>query len=424
MEKEIKRSNLEEMLVLNYDGKEVYTVATDCIVDAGINPREVDIKYAEQIPLSVPPINLGIIKEDEELKDKLIIIDGNHRLYSVLNVHCVNSIKAFINVYKTKADAIIDAYRFNINHGKRLSDKEIAFGIKKIAVLLRGDDKDNKKTYTELSKLLNMSMSSIYEYVAWEKVESVLGEKIDKLKATKIFFILKEDNGVEKIKKFWNLNRNLSFKKINEAAKFYRETGIIADYEQYKTQQALLDDDDDDGIEEEVITKPISVSSYHQQINTKEDEDDYEDTEETEIKKYHDIPEEKETDHETGYNYVPKTEDIEEGRPVEIIKTNTKKIDNAKESVESKPNSLVQVKGLVRQLAFDTVLGNIFDDLQEDILSANSLLQETIENNLHSNRDLFEKHKDEYMAILMNCKSIINKMEKVLSKANKDYKEI
>ena len=49
------------------------------------------------------------------------------------------------------------------------------------------------------------------------------------------------------------------------------------------------------------------------------------DTEETEIKKYHDIPEEKETDHETGYNYIPKTEDIEEGRPVEIIKTDTKK---------------------------------------------------------------------------------------------------
>ena len=132
---QINSQNLKE-LINTLNENEVYEVEIKSIVDAGINPREVDVKYAEQMSQYVPPILLGIVKNDEELKDSLIIIDGNHRLYSYMNVHCVNSIKAFINVYKTKADAIIDAYRFNINHGKRLSDKEIAFGIKKIAFYL------------------------------------------------------------------------------------------------------------------------------------------------------------------------------------------------------------------------------------------------------------------------------------------------
>ena len=418
---EVKRSNLHEVLSTNFDGKEIYTVATDCIVDAGINPREIDIKYAEQIPLSAPPINLGVIKNDDELKDKLIIIDGNHRLHSVMNVHCVNSIKAYINIYNTRADAIIDAYRFNVNHGKRLSDKEIANGIKKIAVLLRGEDKDNGKTYTELSKLLNMSLSSIYEYVAWDKVESVLGEKIDKLKAVKIFFILKEEDGVNKLKKFWELNKNLSFRKIYEAAKFYKETGIIADYEQYKAQQAILDDDDDDGIEEETVIKPITLNNYDKQVVVKDEDDEFEE--------FHDVPEEQEEKaEETGYNYIPKTEEVEEGRPVEVIKTAPKKVVETRnevkeDTIEENEDGLVKVKGLVRKFSFDTVVGNIFDDLQEDILNANSLLQETLENYLHKNRDIFEKHKDEYLAILTNCYSILGKMEKVIKRANKDYKE-
>ena len=420
---EIKKTNLKEMLNTEFDGKEVYTVDTDCIVDAGINPREIDVKYAEQIPLSVPPINLGIIKEDDELKDKLIIIDGNHRLYSVLNVHCINHIKACINVYRSRSEAIIDAYKFNVNHGKRLSDKEIATGIKKIAVLLRGEDKDSGKTYTELSKLLNLSLSSIYEYVAWDKVENVLGEKIDKLKAAKIFFILKEDDGVNKLRRFWSLNKNLSFRKIKEAARLYRETGVISDYEQYRANQALLEDDDEDGIENETIIKPVSLSGYYSKV------DDTDDNDTDGLNEFHELPEDKDVDdedEEEGYNYVSKTEEIEEGRPVEIIKTN-KKYDHVKETetdiAEETNDNLVQVKGLVRKFAFDTVVENIFNDLQEDVLNANSLLQETLEKYLHKNRDLFEKHKGEYLAILNNCNLVLAKMEKVLNRANKDYKE-
>ena len=104
---EIAKNNLMDIMTMNFDGRDTHEVVVDCIVDAGINPREVDIKYAEQIPLSAPPIVLGIINNDEELKNKLIIIDGNHRMHSFLNVHCVDKVKANIKSYSNRAEAII-----------------------------------------------------------------------------------------------------------------------------------------------------------------------------------------------------------------------------------------------------------------------------------------------------------------------------
>lgn len=423
---EIARNNLMDIMAMNFDGKDIHDVLVDCIVDAGINPREVDIKYAEQIPLSAPPICLGIINNDDELKNKLIIIDGNHRMHSFLNVHRVDRVKANIKSYGNRAEAIIDAYKFNVNHGRRLSDKEIVNGIKKITVLLRGDDNNKKKTYTELSKLLNMSLSSIYEYVAWDRVENVLGEKIDKLKATKIFFILKGDDGVNKVRKFWELNKNLSFRKIYEAAKFYKETGIITDYEQYKINSALLEEDDDeDGIESETVIKPMSLSNAVKQSVAVEEDFEETETEEEPVKKEETV----------GYEYEECSENIETGRPIEVIKTAPKKVVEVKpvevvetaeevtEVIEEGENNLVKVKGLVRKFSFETITGNIFNDLQEDILDANNILNETLQNYLHKNRDTFEKHKEEYLAIIRNCYSVLAKMEKTITKANKDYKD-
>ena len=434
---EITRNNLMEVMNINFEGNEVHDVSIDCIVDAGLNPREVDIKYAEQIPLSAPPIVLGIINNDEELKNRLIIIDGNHRLYSYLNVHCIKTVGSIVKTYSDRSDAIIDAYKYNVNHGRRLSDKEIGNGIKKITTLLRKNGEDGKKTYTKLAELLNVSITAIYEYVAWERVENILGERIDKMKAARIHFFLKDqEKGPSLLKEFWSLNKDLSYRKLREAAKFYRETGVITDYEQYKIQSALLEEDDDDGIENEEVIKPVSLNSYskndqvmkpfHQDIEIPEDNFIVENHEIEEEKDFDDLDEEDDT---VGYKYTSNSQELEVGRPVEVIQTSPRRQEPMQDTTEhvAQPieteDNLVQVKGLVRKFSFETILGNIFDDLQEDVLNANSLLQETLEKYLHKNRDTFEKYKDEYLAILNNCNSVISKMEKVLNKANKDYKE-
>lgn len=281
----------ETLSKLEFEQEQTHLVKIDLITDAGINPRQVDIKYAEQIPLSVPAILLGVIKNDDELENKLIIIDGNHRLYSFMNVHNVAKCYAKIKFYTNRMEAIIDAYKMNMNHGKRLTDKEVSDGIRKTLLFLKGNTKDN---YIKLAKLLNMSISSMYEYIIWDKIERILGEEVGKIKANKMNTLLKIENKnkdeitneerlekEEQLKKFWSLNKELSVVNITKATRLCKKLGTIVDYGKYKVEMALSTSDHNDGLEEDNKRKlnkvEISTEQPLEKINiveeTKKEED-------------------------------------------------------------------------------------------------------------------------------------------------------
>lgn len=492
----------EEILSkLEQEQQETHIVKIDLITDAGINPRQVDIKYAEQIPLSVPAILLGIIKNDNELENKLIIIDGNHRLYSFMNVHNISKCYAKIKFYSNRMEAIIDAYKMNINHGKRLTDKEISDGIRKTLLFLKGNTKDN---YIKLAKLLNISVSSMYEYIIWDKIERILGEEVGKMKANKMNILLKNNNKerqltqeetLEKekqLKKFWSLNKNLSVINIVKATRLCKSLGKIVDYERYTTNLALSTSNYNDGLEEESKRKlntveiNIEETKIEQQkiIEVPKEENDidikkinpddfyqkeiFSDNKPKEIIIDYDLKKDKDpvnfiksqatTDNNTYgviidneekqeeilgiqeekkievedkkeddnvYVYSPE-ENIEEGESIEIIQTKKPKNDIADIDISYKEpetkNNLVQVKGLVRKYTFDSVMENIFDELQENVLESKGILEETLEKELHNHRKEFEDSKNKYLAVIENCKVILNSMVKTIERANRDYK--
>lgn len=404
---------------------EIYEVEIEAIVDAGINPREVDAKYAEQISQSIPPILLGIIDNDEELKEKLIIIDGNHRLYSYLNVHDLKFIPANIKRYKNKGHAIIDAYKFNMSHGKRLSEKEIDEGIKKTIQILKTEN--NEATYKELCKMLNITKSGFYEYIIWDKVCKILKCDVEKNKANKMNILLKDvSKGEENLKLFWELNKNLKVIDIKEALKHYKTTGEIVDWEKFKVRAAILSNEEDDGLKAKpkTITKINDVNKIEENENKYEDKNDHEifeldDIEETDIDNESILSEEledEEIENEEKYttnNFVANNAPIEEGRKIEISKM--------KEA--PKDSHLVSVPGLVRKYSFETVMNNVFEELTEGVITSQNSLNEVLENNLHDNRQMFESKKNEYLRALDNVEYIIKKMRKALEKANKDFKE-
>lgn len=427
---QINSQNLKE-LINTLNENEVYEVEIKSIVDAGINPREVDVKYAEQMSQYVPPILLGIVKNDEELKDSLIIIDGNHRLYSYMNVHELDYIKAQVKYYDQRGEAIIDAYKLNMYHGKRLSEKDILIGIRKAIEFLKCGN--NEKTYKELSDIFDMSKSVVYEYITWSKIIKVLKVDIDKSKAIKLNIFLKDvDNGEENLKLFWELNKNISVRGIRDAIKYYRKTGQIVDWDKYKAQSAIFSDDDDDGLieEEKKVTK---ISEINKPIKKEEDinidDEEYEVEEEFEL---NDVEEESnpsenildkdiEVEDEdidvkeeyTANNFISNNAPINEGRKIETGKMK-----------ESKDDShLISRPGLIRKYSFETVMSNVFEELTEGVISSQNSLNEVLENNLHDNRQMFESKKNEYLRALDNVEYIIKKMRKALEKANKDFKE-
>lgn len=426
---QINRNNLKEF-INNLNEEEIYNVEIDSIVDAGINPREVDVKYAEQIPQSAPPILLGIIKDDNELKNSLIIIDGNHRLYSYMNVHEQEYIPAKIKYYNKRGEAIIDAYKLNMLHGRRLTDKQIYIGIRKTLEFLKGEDTD--KTYKELCELLNLSKSGLYEYQIWIKISKMLKCDIDKTKSNKLNVLLKDtEDGEKNLKLFWELNKNLSTRGINDAIKYFRETGKIVDWDKHKATAIIFNDDEDDGLieKEKKLTKIGEVQQAVKEM-TYQDENDSEDDDEEEFEIDNVIEEENPTENNiTEYNdeetveelndndyninkFVSNNKPIEEGRKIETGKLKEKKDDH-----------LVSVPGLVRKYSFETVMNNVFEELTEGVITSQNSLNEVLEKHLHDNRQIFESKKEEYIRALDNIDYILKKMRKTIEKANKDFKD-
>lgn len=421
---QINKNNLNEV-INNLNEEEVYSVEINSIVDAGINPREVDVKYAEQIPQSAPPILLGVVKNDEELKDSLIIIDGNHRLYSYMNVHEQEYIPAKVKYYSQRIDAVIDAYKLNMFHGKRLSDKQVCMGIKKTLEFLK--DTDVNKTYKELCNMLNLTKSGLYEYQTWIKISGILKCDLDKIKANKLNIFLKDvEEGEENLKLFWELNKNLSVRGVNEAIKYYRETGKIVDWDKHKATAIIFSDDEDDGLieKEKTLTKISDIQQPKENpisLDEKDEEefeiDDVEEEENpTEEILINDLDDE-DVDEDTEENYstnkfVSNNAPINEGRKIETGKLKDKNDDH-----------LVSVPGLVRKYSFETVMNNVFEELTEGVISSNNSLNEVLEKHLHDNRQMFESKKEEYLRSLDNVEYILKKMRKTLERANKDFKE-
>lgn len=487
---EITKENYNEAVKL-IESKKIYEVELDLIVDADINPRTIDIKYAEQIPVSAPPVILGYISgENDEFYNKLIIIDGNHRLYCWNEIYNLKSCYAIIKKYNTLYEATIDAFRLNIYHGKRLSDKEICAGIKRI--INYSLKKGETITYGKLGKTLNMNKTAVVEYVKWEKIEKMVGADIDKRKAVVLSTLLTTSENPEEqkrlVKIYWGFTKELSIKKTLDLIRYYRQTKIICDYENYKINIALSQESDiDDGIENNLIKEPETVEVIKKEIEiqpknivienkydennnvSKEYKEENEEVIETKTTE-NDEQEIEENDYtednklkENGINktvidVLYQAKSIENIESVEITEKNYRepeiikkkqepeKIVEAKKEIEEdraieyilkkskkeevvvqepkEETNLVAVKGLVRKYSFDTVLSNIFDELTEDLLNSSNILNETLEKNLHANRKEFENNKERYLAQLRNCSGILNKIINSITKANKDFKNV
>lgn len=502
----INLENLGELIKLKKEEliNKVYKVETDIVYDADINPREIDKEYAETIPLSAPPVMLGLLEDkDDDFYGRLFIIDGNHRMYSLKNVHNSKYCLANIRKYETMDEAIIDAFKLNINHGRRLTDTEIFTGIKRIAVSLKR--KNKASSMNELCKIINIPKTSFLEYIHWDKVESIInenntGEKktIEKIKANILYYILKdkrikadEDKRKEYVRIFYDLTKDIPTRKTKELIKFFTKTERICSYEEYLINKSLEEDSAKDKVTEEIkeikeVTNKIEQNNdivIETPINIQNDKEDKIEIHgkaeiingEPTITEVYKEPQTIHFESNTNLDGFDKENEIEEipnpddfiqttiSQPIivnetvgtEYIEEETaeeeqeistpmitkpttitdvgKKIDfivnnnnnKAKQEDEEKFSSddtqLVSYKGLSRKLKFETVMENIFDELQENVLSSHNLLNEVLDNEIHNHRREFEEHKQEYLTLLNNSYAIIKKMMLKISKVNKDF---
>lgn len=253
--KNINAENFEEIFETLSEKQEVL-VPLDLILDLNINPRTIDTTYAETMPIETPPVELGYIEDggasdNIDLKNKLILVDGNHRTYSKSKVYELSNINAIIQKYPTLDEARIAAYKFNCNHGKSLTDREVAKGVNLTVNVFKKKNKGNV-TLTEIAIALGITERQLRMYRYWVEVENVLGQNIEKSKADLLYsFINFSTKNTEKekevmrnnLKKFWELNKNLYFKDLVQAKKHFNTTGEIVSYEKIKIKNIMSLDD-------------------------------------------------------------------------------------------------------------------------------------------------------------------------------------
>lgn len=96
------------------------------------------------------------------------------------------------------------------------------------------DDLKAADEYTTLSKIatkLGITVRELRIYMSWVKSGEILGEIIDKSKADVLnTFITGQE--IEEMKRFWELNKNLSTRDLKAAKKFYTEKQVIVDYKE------------------------------------------------------------------------------------------------------------------------------------------------------------------------------------------------
>lgn len=396
----------------------VYEIDLDCIYDAGLNPREIDIKYAEEISLNIPPIIVGIIKESP-IK-KFAIIDGNHRYYNRSQIEKTKTIPAFIRVYKNETSAFIDAYKANLEHGKRLTDREELKGMQRIIGYLK--EENPYIAYTEIAEMINLPFQRVSEYISWIEVNKALGKEIVKWKAQKLAFLLKKDDNGNTLKKFWELNSNLAKPDLLKAIKLYRGNGEIVDYKTIKVKELLNNNNFDDGLRTRAEEKISSLSTGIENIekikennNNENEEKLEEDNIEKRFSNLKDEPEDEIITNEKD-NIFNKKELIdidikeEEFEYTEDDDIPTESIPVSKEK-ETKSNDLVALDGYQRFYKFETIANRFFDNITEELLTNANEFKNLVNNNINNNnKESYDKMKSQLRGKIKNMELILKNL--------------
>jgi hypothetical protein len=182
-----------------------------------LNPRgnmnEKTLEELEKVD-TVPPIKLGYC--EEEVKNKFIIVDGNHRFISRSN-RGDEEIDAIIKVYETRNELFKDATLANINHGVRLNKED------RITALSRIINFSKDKTIAELSRELLINERELRKIEKWNELKGVLPEEILGFNISKADVIyrlyskgsLTADEFLEKVEKIYELPFNELTKMVN-----------------------------------------------------------------------------------------------------------------------------------------------------------------------------------------------------------------
>lgn len=399
----------------------IYEVDLNCIYDAGLNPREIDIKYAEEISFNIPPIIIGIIK-NSDIK-KFAIIDGNHRFYNRSKVEKTETIQAFIRVYNTQTEAFIDAYKANLEHGRRLTDREELKGMQRIINCLK--EENPNITSVKIAELLNMKFQRVSEYFCWIDVNKSLGKEIVKWKAQKLAFMLKSDDSGETLRKFWNLNSNLSKPDFLLAIKHFKKNDDeVVDFKKLKISSILENDNFDDGLrikKEEKINRLSDKIEIDTEQNIKEEEkpqneinkeiskeEDLKNEEESRFDNLKDFPEEDNLDDFDLINITKELEEITEEDEEEKHGTSIP---------VSKNKDLVALDGYSRFYKFETVAKRYLSNITEEMLTNIEEFKSLVNNNINEeNKESYNKLKSEFKGSINNMQLLLKDLMEFISK--------
>lgn len=156
-----------ELRFSDKDNKYLVVLKTEKVLNIKINPRinlnEKNIEDMLEVNSEdIVPINLGyfendVIYNEMNLKGKMVLVDGEHRLESrIRGEH--EFIKTNIVKYNSMKELKKDAFTMNITHGMRLSGEEIQRRIYEIA------SEEKEKTPRQLAREYNMDRG------AWERI--------------------------------------------------------------------------------------------------------------------------------------------------------------------------------------------------------------------------------------------------------------
>lgn len=382
------KNDLEKVTGLDqeiYFEKE-YSVDISMVLDLQINPRNLNKQYAEEMPLETPPVILGVITDEPEyenekgetinIKDKFILIDGNHRFYSKKHILEEMFINAIIKKYPTMDDAKLDAYKFNTSHGKPLTDREIFRGVMEASNILKKRTGD--VNFSEIARMLGITQRQVRMYNYWSVVQKVLGEEIQKSKADLVVSILKTDEvnkkltpeSVANLRKFWQLNGHLKYSELVKAKQHYNNTGEIVSFEHANVDKMLSLDSFD-------VLGPVKTNVT-------------------------DAP-------NVEVNAKPKT--VESSA---IVGDETGFVTKTEENTIEKFNTEMKNNFKKRQMSIETLTLNLLKGIQETLIdnatSFSKIIKEEIDNNPESKENL-RKKGNELKGVLANIKSKIDEIE-------------
>lgn len=220
------------------------------ITDLNLSPRGLDKEYAESLPIETPAIRLGVLRDakvlttDPKTKEQIIrdctnrfiLLDGNHRLYSKRYVYNQKKINVDITVYDDIYEARLAAYKFNTNHGKPLTDREVARGVLETMKYLKM--KNREITFNDVGSYLDITPRQVRLYQYWFKVEKELGVEIAKTKADLLHPFMHQGQ-MDELREFWEKNKGNTVRELTGARRHFLETGEIINFKTYSIEKIL-----------------------------------------------------------------------------------------------------------------------------------------------------------------------------------------